>query len=279
VAIPRPAEHSGMVGRRDHPRRGRLPGASPTAENPVVELERARLPLFNPRAVSQVVQFDDRHFCLVIDDALLDPDQVRQFAVDRRHEFTAVNFSYYPGVYLMAPEDWTAQLAAQFWLQARRRFDARRCLNTIGRYSLATKPPHELHPLQWLCHRDDVGLEPQLSMQASVLYLFRDPELGGTGFYVPTRSAADTGTLFADARLMEPAAFAEKHALSPAYQCQSNAWFQRIGGIEAKWNRLIVYDGGLFHASDITAPDRLSPDPRVGRLTLNGFFTCRRHAA
>jgi len=114
-------------------------------------------------------------------------------------------------------------------------------------------------------------------MQASVLYLFHDPELGGTGFYVPTRSAADTGALFADARLAPPSAFATKYGLSPGYMHGSNAWFQRIGGIAARWNRLIIYDGGMLHASDVIAPDRLSADPRSGRLTLNGFFTCRRN--
>lgn len=114
-------------------------------------------------------------------------------------------------------------------------------------------------------------------MQASVLYLFRDPELGGTGFYVPKRSSADTGRLFADARLDSPSVFATKYGLSPGYMHEGNAWFRRIGGIAAKWNRLIIYDGGMLHASDIAAPDRLSADPRSGRLTLNGFFTCRRN--
>jgi hypothetical protein len=41
---------------------------------------------------------------------------------------------------------------------------------------------------------------------------------------------------------------------------------------------LIFYDGMLFHAGDIRTPDRLSDDPAVGRLTLNGFFTCRKAA-
>jgi hypothetical protein len=41
---------------------------------------------------------------------------------------------------------------------------------------------------------------------------------------------------------------------------------------------MIYYDGGLFHSGDIGEPSQLSADPRVGRLTLNGFFTCRRNA-
>jgi hypothetical protein len=244
----------------------------------VVALAAPPAPLFNPRATTQVAQFDDRHFCLVIDDALLEPEKLVQFAVDQRAEFNSVDFSYYPGIYRMAPADLTGRLTDYFQLQARRHFDARRCVEAICRYSIVTLPPQALLPIQWLCHRDDVGLDAKrLSMPASVLYLFRDPELGGTGFYVPTRSAADTGALFADARLASPSAFAAKYGLSPGYMHESNAWFRRIGGIAAKWNRLIIYDGGMLHASDIAAPDRLTADPQSGRLTLNGFFTCRRN--
>jgi hypothetical protein len=241
-------------------------------------------PLFNPRATLQVAQFDDRHFCLLVDDFLLNPDELVQFAggrpaADRRAEFNSVDFSYYPGVYRMAPAELADRLTDYFQSQARRHFDARRCVEAICRYSIVTLPPESLHPIQWLCHRDDVGLDARLSMQASVLYLFRDPELGGTGFYVPTRSAADTGALFADARAAAPSVFATKYGLSPGYMHESNTWFRRIGGIAAKWNRLIIYDGNMLHASDIAAPDRLSADPRSGRLTLNGFFTCRRNLA
>ncbi len=42
-------------------------------------------------------------------------------------------------------------------------------------------------------------------------------------------------------------------------------------------DRLIFYDGGMLHSSEITDPDRLSDDPLSGRLTLNGFFTSQRH--
>jgi len=58
----------------------------------------------------------------------------------------------------------------------------------------------------------------------------------------------------------------------------SNRYFDRVASVPARWNRLIFYDGSLLHSGDIAAPDRLSADPQLGRLTLNGFFTCRRNA-
>jgi hypothetical protein len=233
--------------------------------------------LFNPRATLQLARFDERHFCLIVDDAMLNPDELVQFASDRRAEFSSIDFSYYPGIYLMAPEDLTQQLTDYFQWRARRHFDARRCLETVCRYSIVTLPPQALHPLQWLCHRDDVGLDARLSMQASVLYLFHDPQLGGTAFYLPTRNTADTGALFADARLLSPSAFSAKYGISPGYMHEGNTWFRRIGSVAARWNRLIIYDGGMLHASDIAAPELLTADPASGRLTLNGFFTCRRN--
>src|SRR3989440_5381713 len=74
-----------------------------TKEHGPVAAEALQTPLFNPAATMQVVQFDDRHFCFVVDDALLNPDELVQCAAERRAEFNSVEFSYYPGIYRMAP--------------------------------------------------------------------------------------------------------------------------------------------------------------------------------
>jgi hypothetical protein len=39
---------------------------------------------------------------------------------------------------------------------------------------------------------------------------------------------------------------------------------------------MVVYPGTVFHSSHIPDASRLHADPRIGRLTLNGFFACRR---
>jgi hypothetical protein len=46
--------------------------------------------------------------------------------------------------------------------------------------------------------------------------------------------------------------------------------------VPARFNRLIFYLGTLFHTGEIAHPELLVRDPRCGRLSLNGFFTCRR---
>lgn len=155
----------------------------------------------------------------------------------------------------------------------------RRTLGRTARLSLAVRQPAELHPQQWMCHVDrlDTG-QGQLAV-ASVLYLFDDETLGGTGFYRPLRPFDEVMRMKQDANELSPAEFSARHGLQPGYMTASNAWFEKIASVPARWNRLIFYSGTVFHSGDIAAPERLRDDPRTGRLTLNGFFTCRRNLA
>ncbi len=232
---------------------------------------------FNPNALVQVERFDDRHFCLVIDDALLEPQRVAQWAIGQRASFSAADASFYPGRVLQAPRELTASLIEFFQWRARRHFDARRSVEVLCRYSMVTLRPEALRPIQWICHRDDSRLDARLSMQASVLYLFHDQHLGGTSFYAPARPQEQVDALFRDANQLDGGAFSVKYGIQPGYMHAGNEYFSRIGTIPARWNRLIFYDGGMLHSSEITDPDRLSDDPLSGRLTLNGFFTSQRH--
>src|SRR5262249_45360809 len=153
-------------------------------------------------------------------------------------------------------------LSAFFVEHVRRGFDARRVVRMHGRFALVTLPPHELRPFQTFCHVDVAQTGPGESIQASVLYLFDDPALGGTSFYVPPQPAAQMQQLLADSKPLTAEQFSERYGIARAYMCDSNAYFQRVGGVEAKWNRLIFYNGAMLHSGDIPAPDRLSADPR-----------------
>ena len=70
-------------------------------------------------------------------------------------------------------------------------------------------------------------------------------------------------------------AFFVRYSLQPGYLTDSNAYFEKTHSIPARWNRLLVYSGMLFHSGEISNPQALNDDPRTGRLTLNGFFTGR----
>ena len=232
--------------------------------------------IFNPNAQLREEALADRYSCIVVDDALKDPEQLVRYAAAHRYAFRP-SATAYPGVSLAAPAHVANDLAGYFALQVRRRFDARRLVNLNCLLSMVTLPPAALQPAQWLCHSDILTLNPRQSIQASVLYLFKDETLGGTSFYSSTRSPQETAAMFDDAARLSPAAFTQRHSIPPGYMIGSNPYFRHMGSIAARWNRLIFYDGSVMHSGDIAAPEKLTGDPLTGRLTLNGFFTCRRN--
>jgi hypothetical protein len=234
---------------------------------------------FNPHPKIERVELANGEFCHIIDDALLDPAAFVAWAAAHDEEFRRVDFNAYPGTYLMMPAPIEKALENFFVTHMRRFFDARRLLKMHCRLSMVTLPPQALRPYQWLCHTDRSGLDATQSIQASVLYLFKEADLGGTSFYAPARPAAEIAQLFTDTTELSNEAFTARYGIRPGYINDSNEYFTRVGGVPARWNRLIFYDGSLLHSGDIPDPSRLSSDPTRGRLTFNGFFVSRRHAA
>ena len=85
--------------------------------------------------------------------------------------------------------------------------------------------------------------------------------------------------LIVDAGRMDAETFRARYGIETGYITASNAWFEKIATVPARYNRIIFYEGTLFHSGEIAHPELLSRDPRAGRLSLNGFFTCRRNLA
>jgi hypothetical protein len=237
-----------------------------------------RVAVFNPRPQIDRIRLPNGKFCFVIDEALVDPGAFVELAVQNHTRFNPVNFSAYPGNFLEMPAAVAGRLNDFFAAHVRRAFDARRTLHVQCRLSMVTLPPSALRPFQSICHTDGRHLQEKHSIQASVLYLFKDESLGGTSFYEPARPAHEIAYLFRDANTLPAAAFTEKYGIAQGYLCTSNDWFTHIGRVPAKWNRIIFYDGDMLHSGDIFAPEKLTADPLTGRLTLNGFFTSRRNA-
>ena len=221
-------------------------------------------------------RFSNGTSCFIVDNALSDPDRVVRFAVARSQQFRNVDFNAYPGIFLATPT-FDKSLVQFFNRYIRALFDSRRLVHMQSRLSMVTLAPHALRPYQRMCHRDLAAVDVRHSIQASVLYLFNDAGLGGTSFYEPARPAEDMAELFTDANTLPAAAFDRKYPLQSGYLCGTNDYFTCVGTIPAQWNRIIFYDGYVLHSGDISAPERLCADPSSGRLTLNAFFSSRRH--
>ncbi len=239
---------------------------------------KAAAPVFNPAPSISVVPVGPGRVCVVIDNVLADPQAMVEWVATQA--FSKPRGYPYPGIVFDAPEPLTRQVSDCFAQYGRSRLGGRRTEGVGMRFSLVTVPPPELAPVQWQCHRDRLAVNPaQTLFAASVLYLFRDPALGGTSFYQPKLPPAATDRMVKDSDQLGAAEFGARYGLSAGYMHGSNAYFERVASVDAAWNRMICYDGGQFHSADINTAHALDANPRSGRLTLNGFFTCRRSMA
>jgi Family of unknown function (DUF6445) len=232
---------------------------------------------FNPSPQIQGIRFPNGQACFIIDNALVNPEVLVQLANDKADEFQTASFNAYPGVQLPMAADIT-RLDEFFTLHIRGLVNARRTVRMHNRLAMVTMPPEQLQPRQWMPHRDSAGLDPGQCIAASVLYLFHDESLGGTSFFMPKKSTAETSLLVHDSGTIGRDAFAQKYNIAPGYCSESNDYFEKLYTVPAKWNRMVFYDGSIFHSGDIPHPEKMNTDPLTGRLTLNGFFICTRKA-
>lgn len=231
--------------------------------------------LFRPNPTVRRIPLFDGQECLVVDDALVEPAAMVAWACARRADFRPTGHAY-PGVELWLDDRHTAQLADFFMAHPGPVLGAASVVNAACRASLVSVPPASLAPLQRICHRDNRGVPEGERMFASVLYLFEDPALGGTSFYRARRPQPEVEALVHDSRVLRGPAFEARYPeLGSGYMVEGNDWFERVASVPARFNRIVFYDGGVFHSGDICCPDRMSADPAAGRLTINGFLRCR----
>jgi hypothetical protein len=238
--------------------------------------------MFNPNPKIQLIPIPGHHPCIVIDDFMLDPQSLVDVAVKYRDGFSMAPYNAFPGLELRMPDAFSARLNEFFIQHMRNLLGVRRTETLYSRLSMMTLQPHQLSPYQRLCHRDRFTANPTQCFAASVLYLFHDATLGGTSFYAPKMPEAEVQRLYYSPdtawRAMSNEQFTQMLGTEPGYMVASNDYFELICTVPPAWNRAIFYDGSIFHSAHVAAPARLDSDPARGRLTLNGFFTCRRTA-
>jgi hypothetical protein len=191
---------------------------------------------------------------LVLDSFWSDPELLREDAAALR--LTPIG-PHYPGVRAPVPPRLAEAmrvkvaplLAAHFGLE-------RAPAVSEAYYSLVTTPPDALAPIQRL---------PQFLGHAAQ---------GGTAFY---RQRA-TGYESVDAERLERYSTeletgVGKHGLpAPSYIAGDTPLFEQIAAQPGAFNRALVYAGNTLHCAWLPPEVPLTPDPLVGRLTLNLFL-------
>lgn len=183
--------------------------------------------------------------------------------------FAPLPASHYPGVRrLIEPADTAAhayavavlETAAPFIAGA---FDIERFDWLEASFSMVTTPPAALGPVQRAPHFDSV--DPR---HLAVLHYLSDTPGTGTAFF---RQRA-TGIEAVDAGNRDRFVAAARAApAGGGYIRGSDAAYEQVGAVEARPDRLVIYQGCLLHSGIIPPGMPLSADPRVGRLTANLF--------
>ena len=233
------------------------------------------LPLLNPDPRVSIVPIFDGHQCVVVDDFMLEPEALIDFASHNHPFFAEQPGNYYPGPELPLGGTLAARIHDSFLLHARAPLKVRRVASMLSRLSLVTHRPAQLLPGQRLPHRDTVGLPAGEEMAAMVLYLFKDERFGGTSFFKPRMPMAEITAMLLEWKRRERSGEVATADVPPTFAIGSTRYFEKILTIPPRYNRAIFYNGGLFHSGDLHSPELMVDDPRTGRLTANAFFRVR----
>jgi hypothetical protein len=136
-------------------------------------------------------------------------------------------------------------------------------------YSVVTTRPQVLTPIQRLPHVD--GLERE---RIALLHFLSTDRPSGTAFY----RQRSTGFESVDAARYPQFHAALKRDVSshglpgPAYISGDTPIYEQTACFEGRYNRALIYRGHALHCAWLPEDLSFSPDPRIGRLTVNTFL-------
>lgn len=205
---------------------------------------------------------------IVIDNLVADPDELVNLAAGKLFGDVV---SYYPGVRAKVPltyqrfviEQLRGVFAEYFGLAAGTvRF-------TACHFSLVTTPPEKLTYLQRIPHVDSLSR----TELAFVHYLFKAP-LGGTAFYRHRSTGFESLDPARRPLYWRHIEEEQNGAHPPAaeYINGDTPLYEQIGHQEGLFNRMVVYRRCSLHSGALGRNFAPDPNPRSGRLSVNGFL-------
>lgn len=205
---------------------------------------------------------------VVVDNLVADPEELVDLASVKQFGDVA---SYYPGVRAKVPLTYQQFIIGQLRdvFADDFAFPSGAVRFTACHFSLVTTPPEKLTYLQRIPHVDSVAGKDL----AFVHYLFK-ADLGGTAFYRHRK----TGFEYVDqGRKAEYLRHLEEEKTGPdsplaAYINGDTPLYEQVGAQEGVFNRLVVYRRNSLHSGALTRNFAADPNPRTGRLSINGFL-------
>jgi len=204
---------------------------------------------------------------LVIDNFHPDPNTLTK---DAKNKSFTQNAPYFPGIRAPISETYFHPIVDGLSDVLKTVFLYQRGIRVNeSHYSLTTTAKKDLNMVQRLPHVDGGH-----DMKIALLHYLCGPEHGGTAFYKQCRTNFETVSV-KRFKIYESAVELDHENLGPPkaeYFNKSNARFEQIHKIEAKFNRAILYFGVNLH-SVIIGSKPLTNTPETGRLTINTFLS------
>lgn len=229
--------------------------------------------LINENLVISVQQLGvSKEPLLIIDNFLNEPDALLAFAAGS-NEWADVPPGGYPGLRAGLPAEYVRQTLRRVDPIIRDRiFDTPQKLDTFEcSFSMVTRKPTELHPMQKIPHIDIASAN-----RVAVLHYLCGPQFGGTAFYRQDDTALEQiAPANRSAYLTARKSGLDNLATDTGFPDAQTQGYTQTGRVDAHFNRLVIYRSFTLHSGIIDAPDLLTTDPRKGRLTANFFVDYR----
>jgi len=226
----------------------------------------------NPALDIQAVQIPKTNLhAYIIDDFLLSAESVVHFAKNIAY-FNPMHSdnSYYPGVRDNMPEPYIRLLQAFFNEQIMPKVvDEKQHSAVVHKslISLTACPPSQLLTEQKMPHVDSCK-----NNEYAFVHYLSGAELGGTSIYryIPRDKVElnEQDEVILDDMLRD---VTDKLSEHNGYITQSTSLFEQVLSIEAKVNRLVIYQGNLLHGANLTTKESYSGDIESGRLSITSF--------
>lgn len=226
----------------------------------------------NDLSVQTMEVGNERQKILIIDNLMLNPQLMVDFAVEKA-EFNlhkkAGNF--YPGIRLLPPREYFSCmidvirpiLNAEYNIAGDAEMTKAECS-----ISLLTLNPEELNSIQSLPHFDSANPN-----QFALLHYFCSEKHGGTAFYRNNLTGYETVTRerFEHYTTSFMKDIEKNGPPKQEYIVDTNERFTKLGHVDVKYNRMIIYRSCLLHSAHVDPAVSVDTDPRTGRLTANAF--------
>lgn len=179
--------------------------------------------------------------------------------------------SFYPGVRMQVPQEYTMALVKNFGFFIEQFFhlEVRQIKKAVSKFSIITTRQNDLDLLQRIPHFDS----PSRKGLAFVHYLQSVPSMGTSLYrHMPTNFEYIDEQRYSSYIEKIQERFPSEDAYPEGYINGSTDQFEEIASFDAVFNRLLMYRGTSLHCGKIGKDYNFDPNPATGRLTVTSFF-------